>query len=279
MALFTNKLGVAILVAAIIRVREGLSSAPSGFPSAGYYPRTLHFFDGVSNVGLYVAPLGLLAADLVWRLSSRRQVSAAILAGVSLPMFFTLSLSGIIGVATLASHFYRPSLNPTLAMALFSNAADSAIRPRLLIVGITTFGAVRFGVGQALAASVQPIRKAMLVWLALVALIGVTSMLALYPLVTGVVVLSEICAKCLSVCGAVLTADLVSGSNKAQGETSKFDVIGVLAVLTGVAVAVGLPHDYLWARGQWWLPWLLPSYLAAFLMCFLGRRAQLCFCS
>ena len=58
----------------------------------------------------------------------------------------TLLLVGVIGRATYASRFYQPSLEPTVAMALWSKVAGRALPGLMMIAAITMFGAVRFGV-------------------------------------------------------------------------------------------------------------------------------------
>ena len=63
LALFTDKLGIAILIAALIRVRDGWASVPGGFGIAGLYPHALQFTSGLSNIASYAAPFGLFAAE------------------------------------------------------------------------------------------------------------------------------------------------------------------------------------------------------------------------
>jgi len=83
----------------------------------------------------------------------------------------------------------------------------------------------------------------------------------------------EICAKSLAVTGAVLSADAVVRWKRPTAK-STFDLVGVIALAAGVATALLLPQQFLWAEGKWWLPWLLPSYLVAFLGCLAGRYVQ-----
>ena len=72
LALFTNKLGLAILIAAFIRVHDGWAAVPAGFPTAGQ-PRVIEqFWYGLSRLAFYVAPLALLAADFCFRSRRRR---------------------------------------------------------------------------------------------------------------------------------------------------------------------------------------------------------------
>ena len=57
LALFTDKLGIAILIAALIRVRDGWASVPGGFGIAGLYPHALQFTPGLSNIISHRMPL------------------------------------------------------------------------------------------------------------------------------------------------------------------------------------------------------------------------------
>lgn len=81
-------------------------------------------------------------AALACRVPDRKQVWLMVGSGVTLPLFGALCVSGMVGVATLKSGLYRPSLNPTVAMALWSDVRESAILPRMLNAAITTFGAL-----------------------------------------------------------------------------------------------------------------------------------------
>ena len=272
LALFNSKLGIAILVAAFIRVHDGWTAVPTGFASAGQYPAALNFCASLSELGYYAAPLGLFFADLAFRIPDRKQFSLTVLTGVALPLFVALSVTGVVGVATAASQLYQPSLNPTVAMTLWSHTAGSAMPARMLVAGITTFGAVRFGV-RALAACGPAVPQGKLKLYVLVFLIVVIAALSLHPYATAFMSVYEMCAKCLVVTAAVLTADLVIGSKEVTARR-RFDAVGVAALLGGVATALCLPQEYTWAQGQWWQPWLLPSYGMGFLICLIGRFAQ-----
>ncbi len=123
LAVFTNKLAIAILIAALLRVREGWSYIPSGFPISSERPAFWDAWHGFSMVAFEVAPLALLAADLGYRIRGWRQVEMTALAGIALPVFGSLLVVGAIGIATWHSAFYVPSLNPNIMMALWSKAA------------------------------------------------------------------------------------------------------------------------------------------------------------
>jgi hypothetical protein len=144
-ALFTNKLGLAILVEALTRVHEGLPSALKGFPASDGDSVASIGVHGLSLLAFYAGPLIFLAADFGYRVQGRQQVVMIAGIGVVLPLCGTLLLVGVIGLATLASPYYQPSLEPNVAMALWSKAAGSALPARMMIASITTFGAARFG--------------------------------------------------------------------------------------------------------------------------------------
>ncbi|HUE00087.1 MAG TPA: hypothetical protein VMR62_10990 [Bryobacteraceae bacterium] len=63
LALFTNKLSIAILIAAFIRVHDGWAAVLAGFPTQGQPPAVQQICHGLSQLAFYVAPLLLLAAD------------------------------------------------------------------------------------------------------------------------------------------------------------------------------------------------------------------------
>jgi len=221
---------------------------------------------------LFMAGRERFAADLAFQIPKRRQVALTGLTGIALPLFVALFLSGVVGVATGASQFYQPSLNPTVAVALWSQAARSATPGGMLVAAITTFGAVRFG-ARALAACGSIVALGRLRWLLLACLVAAIASLSLLPYATALSTVSRITATCLTVAGAVLTADFVSGGKRGRG-VSRVDLVGVAALLAGLTTAFCLPERYLWGQDSWWLPWLLPSYAVGFLGCLMGRAVQ-----
>jgi hypothetical protein len=126
LALFGNKLGIAILLAAIIRVHEGLPEAMNGFPhSDNPLPE---FWRGLSLVMFYVAPLGFLAGNFGSLVQGRKQLAMTAVMGVVVPLFAVLMMIGVTNVATINSSFHQPSLNPNIPMALWGHAAYSSLR-------------------------------------------------------------------------------------------------------------------------------------------------------
>ena len=154
LALFTNKLGIALLIAALLRVHQGWPAALKGFPSPVVSSPVSDVCQGLSLLTFYVAPLALLSANFGRRTTARKQVAITALMGIALPLFGTLLFVGVIVVATFHSQFYRPSLNPNIVMALWGDVADSALPGPMMLAAITMFGAVRFG-ARALADSIS----------------------------------------------------------------------------------------------------------------------------
>ena len=126
LASFTNKLGVAVLVAALIRVRDGWPGVTHADFDRG--PLSREVWAGISDLAFYAAPVLLLASSLSHRIRKRRELVLVSVFGVSAPLVLTLLLVGVIGAATHASNFYQPSLQPSVAMALWSRAARSGVQ-------------------------------------------------------------------------------------------------------------------------------------------------------
>jgi hypothetical protein len=274
LALFTNKLGVAVLVAALLRVHEGWSATLNGFHLSDERSAILELWRGLSLLAFYVAPLAFLASGFGYRSHGRRPVVKIALMGIALPLFGVLFLIGVINVATCASPFYQPTLNPDVAMALWGKAARSAVPGGMMVAVITIFGAIRFG-ARALADSLAiPALWIRFRWAVLGCLIGPIVWLFLRHYYLDLSMVFDTSVRCLAIAGAVLTADFMTGSWQA-GRVRKVDGIGLAAMLAGLATPLFVPH---WAVGasadQWWHPWLLPSYAVGLLVCLCGRVAQ-----
>ena len=270
LALFTNKLAFVILLAALIRVREGLPSALQAFSDSAGCPAALIAVHNLSHLAFYVGPLAFLAADFGYRLQSRREVAMTGAFGLVLPLFGTVLLVAIIGLATNASSYYQPSLEPTVAMALWSRAAGSALPGRVMIAVITTFGAGRFG-ARALTnviaiSNLSP--RSLRVLLA--CFCGVIAWFSLHPYDTNLSISSHTSAAFLTVTAAVLTGDFVNRRSR-QGRLCRIDW------LASSALAMGLSAFFLtrsWVSDTWWEPGLFPSYGITFVTCVIGRALQ-----
>jgi hypothetical protein len=260
MALFTCKLFLAITIAAFIRVHDG------------WPMRYWHWADnsgqvrfGFSDVAQYSAPLALLAASLMRR-STRKEVLLTGLAGMTLPLFLAAAISGFIAVVTHASSLYRPSLTPTLAMALWSQVASRAAPPRMIIAAITLLGALRFAARFATTAAGMPEVPTRRSWAIAACMVAATTACCLVgwnPTLGGILDWS---GRCLGVTSAVVTAGFLTGRRALLGQR-RIDWVGAGSLIAGL----GAP---LYIRQEEWLPWLLPSYVVGLAVCLCGRLAE-----
>lgn len=271
---FTNKLGLAILVAALIRVHGGwpaLLGPFRGDEDRGWF---WHVWAEFSMLAFYVAPLALFAADLGSRSHGRRQVMTLGLTGLVLPLFVVLFLVGLIGAATHASPYYQPSLEPTVAMALWSKAAQSVLPGRILIAAVTVFGALRFGGSSLVKAA--PIRTAGHAgrWILLACSAAATAWCSLHVFAPAFFPALDWSARCLAVTGAVITVDFLTGKHRTE-PARRVDWVGLGALVAGLATPLYVPHGPVeLTRFPWWYPWVLSSFVVAFLVCLAGRVAQ-----
>ena len=266
LALFTNKLGIAILIAALLRVHQGWPAVLKPIPISSERSVVLDLWHGLSLLSFYVAPLALLAADFGHRIPGRKQVVRTALAGIALPLAGTLLFVGVISVATLHSRFYTPSLNPNIAMALWGHAAGSSLPGVMMLATITMFGPVRFG-ARALVESVSiPGYGNRLRWVLLGFLIGAIAVASLQQDSPYLSAVFEMSATCLAVAGAVLAADIVTGRHPVE-RAQRIDWVGAVALLTGLTTPLYVPLVIGAAPESWWHPWLLPSCGMGFLVC------------
>ena len=272
LALFTNKLGIVILIAALIRAREGWNAIPANFEIANFLPPLVPFSWHMSNFAQYAGPFGLLTAQYASRMPSRRAVALTILTGVTLPVFGVMLLCGFVAVATRNSDLYLPSLSPTVGMALFAQTAASAAWSRELLVAISAFGALRLGVWALAKWSSLPSEGKLRWSYTLVGTVAIT-VLALWPFAQPVFALRAITAKLLTLVGAVLTGDCVM--RKACGAAPRrFESVGTIALIAGLGIALWISDDIEWDRAQWWSSWLFPSYAVSFGITCVGRLVQ-----
>lgn len=85
LAVFTNKLGLAILIAALIRVREGLPAVLGAFRMPVGDDWLSQVVGSLSELALYVAPLALIAANFGYRSGGQRQIAITGLMGIAFP--------------------------------------------------------------------------------------------------------------------------------------------------------------------------------------------------
>jgi hypothetical protein len=273
LAFFSNKLGVAILLAALIRVRDGWPAISTGFPITQSGSLIASEWHGLARLSFYIAPLAFLGANNAHRFRQRKQVASIAVLGFLLPLFGTLFVVGTIDVATGASAAYQPSLNPSVAMALWAHVASRALPGRMMLTAITTFGVARFG-AKALAESTSmlaPGRRAR--WVVLGCGLLVIAWLSVQD-APDFLLPFEWSVTGLAVASAVLTADYVAVATRVEN-VRRVDWTATIALLAGWTATLYMPK---WIAGtdadQWWHPRLLPSYAVGFLVCLLGRIIQ-----
>jgi hypothetical protein len=258
LAFFTNKLGIALLIAALWRVRDGWS-AVSEFHFDGSYRVGLDIWWGFSELVAYLVPFGFLAAGMARRLRDRKQASVTVAMGVTLPLFVSLLVTAIISVATRQSFIYQPSLEPNMAMALFGRAAYSALPGRWMIATITTFGAARFCIRST--TLMFPVASQKWRWIALITACFGIGWLSFHPFAHAFVSGFQFSANCLGVMSAIITADLLS---RREVATRRIDWPGCAAFLVGILLPWYVPHGPMeLSPNPWWYPWLLPCYAVA----------------
>jgi len=274
LALFINKLGAAILLAALIRVHHGWPAVLTASPVSTVYSEGLELWQGLSRLAFYLAPLAFLAGNFGYRSPGRKPVAMIALMGIAVPLGGTLLLVGIIGVATMESGLRRQGGEPNVAMALWSHAASSALPGRMMLAAITAFGTVRFGIRALVeSASIRPLGARWTLVL-LGCLAGAIVLVSADPYGPTLERSFELLTNLLAVLPAVLTADFVTRSWRVDG-VRRFDWLGVSALLAGLATPLYVPN---WIVGagddRWGSPWLLPSYGVAFLVCLSGRTVR-----
>jgi hypothetical protein len=271
LALFTNKLSVAIFLAALIRVREGWGATVAGSEWDGWYYGVAQ---GVSDLAQYMAPFGLIAANFGHRIRNRKEVGLTVLFGVALPIMVTMVLVRLIATATGHSSYYQPSLTPSVGMALWSHSAYSAMGGRLFVAGVTVFGALRFA-GRSLTgmASIRfPGNRQG--WLIVACASIAISCLALHSYAPFFQAALDWSGCCLAATSAVLTADLVIRKHRPDAARA-VDWVGLASVAFGLATPLYISHGPVaLTPTPWWYPWLLPSYIVTLVVCSIGRFAQ-----
>ncbi|QOY84895.1 hypothetical protein [Paludibaculum fermentans] len=274
MAWVSTRLGVAILLAALIRVHDGWPAIPGGFPDYTGQSAGMVLWRGLSGIALYVAPLAFFAAGWSSRGAGRKQVMATAFVGLALPLFTALLLVGISNVAVHSSPYYRYGGNPSIALALWGGAAQSAVAGRMLLAGLTFFGLARFCI-RALADSAAFFsRKRAAQWWMTATAIALLTGLSRYNFDQRLIHTRVATTYVLVAASAILTSDWVLKRPQAEGR-HRLDWVSCAALVAGLAAPWYLPTVIV-GTGQdaWGYQSLLPSYAMALLTCLLGRLAE-----
>ena len=275
LAKFTCFVAIAILIAALIRVRDGWPAALRVTFSSGdaRYSLAAQGWHGLSTITFGVAPVAFLGASYGRRVTTRQDVLRLTFTGIVLPLGGVLSILGVISVVTSHSVIYQPSLFAGVNMALFGRASRNAVLGRMVILAFPVIGAVRFGMNllrETVPGGSKVGRASLLVissWI-----------VALIPVYKGPVGggdsarVFEIFASVFVVTAAVVSADYLVKSR--TGLVKRIDWIGTGGALLGLVVPFGLNWWRIAQDESWWWPWLLPSYAISFTVCLLCRAVE-----
>jgi hypothetical protein len=267
LAFFGNKLGLALLLAAMIRVHDGLPAAVGGFRHIEDPSATL--WRGVSHLTFYAAPLCFLAGRLAQGVRGRGQQTKAAIFGIAVPLFVVLMMIGVTNAATAKSRVYQPSLNPDLAMALLGKASRIDLWGRAFVLAVTMFGALRFGLRllTELVAG-KDSAAAGIGWGRLGGLALALVWLTLRQDSEFMWNAWNAPAACLIGAAAVVTADWVMGERRVRSGR-RIDWTGFGALLVGLG---SIPYWTFVTGDDWWsYGWVFPCYGVAFAACVLGR--------
>jgi hypothetical protein len=266
LALFTAKLGLALLIVAAIRVYPNVSAALS-------HPWTP--FRGVDALSLMavplyvIGPMALLAADFGYRTRTRKDVGFVGLFGLALPLACTLIAVSILQTA---AHFGPNGNYANMMSALVGQESRKYYPLWLSIAMITIFGFARFNV-QVLRSALGPLQqRSPVLWIALlICMIAAAAALSnnLSPAIERI---SEISARVAAAIAAVLTADYLL---RGRRTSARFvDLFALLFVILGCAA--GGPTSF-WEGSHYErslaLSILLP-YAASFVSCLIGREIE-----
>ena len=269
LASFTVQVAIVILIAALLRVPDGWSAIFDGFYLPGDRSGLAEAWRGFSDLTWLVAPMGVFAAEFGYRSRRRRDVAMVGLMGVVLPLFVSLLMAAVIGVAVRYSNLYQPSLRANIGMALWGHAAISELQPRMIVIAVTMFGVMRFSIRSL--AQCASIRRPITVWrwtlLGGILIAAVVISVMHLPLHKA----SGITVRCVAATGAVLTGDYLMGRQRAPARRW-LDWGGCLALLVGLAT----PLYYLYwspelTEPQTIYPWGIHSYLVALVACVVIR--------
>jgi hypothetical protein len=262
-SLFTNILGVALLIAALIRVRTGWPEALHAITRQGWMVETPDVWRGLAQLAFWAGPLLFLASDFGRRCQSRKQVNWMGLCGIVLAAAGTLVLVGFIEGSTYNSDVVFHG-RANILTALAEGHSPQYVRVLLAMASVTMFGAAGFQTG-ALTSCLAIFRSFRFVYWTLLGLAAcIIGVLASILFLDVSSVLNPL-ARCLAAAAAVTTADFLTGRRLAASN-SKIDSIGVTAFLIGWGLPY-VPDLIIEIDPPWWNPWLLRTYMVSFSVC------------
>lgn len=270
MAQFTNRLGVAVLLAAVLRLHETWPTTLPLLFSRGPASPTLFPTDRFVNLAAHVAPLALLGSCYSQRLTSEKEVLRAALLGFATPLTATLVLLSAINFTTFHSAFYQPSLETNITMALWGGAAHSAKPGPILIALLTTFGVFRFGIRAIPTAIPNPRLHLTAVCAILASIVAIIAWRDYFHRPENLTS-SDIPPTILAIVTAILSADALHNQ---PTKPRQIDWPATTALILALTIAYTIAQSTDPALESWGHPWLFPAYLTAFTITLAGRKLR-----
>ena len=255
---FSDKLMMAVLIAALIRMRDGWPALAKPVEASASLEELLPSLWRLSG---FVAPLLLVGANLGRQLKSRKQVLLTGITGICLPMIAMLLFLGVLSMAANAIPSGGSFPVSALHRALFMHVSIRSGDVMLAVAYLTNFGLLRFCARSCLAACTGFRWNAVLVPCFIVAILVAPSFEGTAWLATS--------ARCLAVAAAVVSARPAS-----EASSPSIKWIGLLAFGAGLASPIYVPWFVFTSVAPGEYGWLLVSYMIAFLVCRGGTLIQ-----
>ncbi len=272
LAFFTNKLAVALLFVALIRVKAGWPAAFHAFDKQTILVEAPDLWIGLAKLSFWAAPLLFLASNFARGCQSRKQIKLISLFGIVLPVAAVLLVLAFIDRAAHSAGATAHGI-ANIGSALFTGDSTRYFQDFMAVLVVTMLGTARYGV-RALAECVAILRSRRFVYWSILGVAAfIITILAATTFVDASVVVRPL-ARCLVAVAAILSADFLTGRWRVPS-VRKIDWVGVAALLTGW----GLPYSYpvralfLDSDAAWWDPWLLRIYIVSFAIVLLGGTA------
>jgi len=228
LALFSNKLGAAVLIAAAIRVRSGVPGAWSDLWTASGGSDT---WAQIVYPLMILGPLAFLGADFGAGARRRREVAFIALFGLAVPM--ALTLFGVTLVHRAAYHGYSLGGYANILSALWGGDSWHFMPQWMLLATLTLFGLARFCV-RMLRAAVAPVTRRPVFALTLSA-VALAAIVALSIGGSWIMPLGmEITARVTSGVAALFTSDLIL-RRRYHARTRWVEWLPLLSVGVGIA--------------------------------------------
>jgi len=256
LARFTVRLSIAVLIAALLRARDGI---PFLLEPIQYSGEIDDWFQ-VSKLAYTFGPFVVLAAGYGSLLCSREAVKKWAIWGILVPLFAAVAVATCVGIVQRWAGLGHPKMPATVLAALWGGAAPSSLSPRVMLVGLTAFGFLRICWTAVVSALPQswlnswrgPTSLAVLVvWISWPPSQPFGPDLYRWEL--------RACAYCFAALAGLLTAAHFNSAKEEHRDLRKFEWPGTMAILTGIAtgfIAAG-PIDYKAPSG------FIPAYLVA----------------